>query len=131
MNDQNKADPINVLFKTEVLDLADGSKVEVKPLSLEKLPHVLDALSKLMMYVDKGAGPSQIASVGFKEVVELIPHCIDRIPDEIPMEAVPDIVDVIIAQNLTESSIKKWKSLASKVIDLGEKVRGTGSSPSS
>ena len=134
MNDQKKADPVNVLFKTEVLDLDDGSKIEVKPLSLDKLPLVLDALSKLMSHVDKGAGPSEIAAVGFKEVSELIPHCINRSPEEVPMDMVPDIVTIVISQNLTESSLKKWKTLADKLIDLGGSVQGqmkTGSSPSS
>jgi fumarylacetoacetate (FAA) hydrolase family protein len=128
---------LKVLFPARVVTLSDGeTKVTVTPLSLENLPKVADSFGELMKYAEGGAtGAAEIAAKALKEVLQLVPYCIDMEPKYIPASEVPDILEIVVEQNITEAIVGKWMGLVQKVIeasgrkDLIETVKKTTTSP--
>jgi hypothetical protein len=116
---------LEVLFPGKEVPIKVGDqevKVKVSPLTLEDLPKVAQAFGRLMKYAEGGEFlPSEIAAKGLEELLLLIPYCIDLPPSHVPATEVPDILEVIIEQNITEDVVGKWMSLVQKL------VKNTGS----
>jgi len=106
---------LKVLFPGEEVEICEGQKVKVTPLSLADLPKVIDAFSVVMQLAEKNVPPSDIAVVGCTELLKILPFCIDRPPEEIPVTVVPDVIDVVLRQNITDASVAKWKALVQRV----------------
>lgn len=141
---------LNVLFPGKSVPLPDGSVVNVTPLSLKDLPKVVEAFGTIMKLateqarsekkvtktptkkktasdkLDKSAESAyaEIAAAGMKELLQILPYCIDRQPEEIPFEAVPEIITIVIEQNVTDSAIKKWTALVQTLAGLLPKSVG-------
>ena len=117
----NKKTQLELLFpgKEVVIKIGDQEvPVEVTPLSLEDLPKVAQAFGRLMKLAESGAiKPAEIAAKGLEELLLLIPYCIDHPPKAIPATQVPDLLEVIIEQNITEEVVGKWKSLVQKLAE--------------
>lgn len=128
--DEIYSDPLDVLFPKGEVSLPDGSKVKVRPLSLSQLPDITEAFGNILIKASESRamaanGPqfgkaSTIDFIGSaaSEIFKLLPYTIDRDPDEVPITAIPDILFLVVAQNITPELIKKWKAL----IQTGEKA---------
>ena len=110
---------LKVLFPKRVVTLSDGeTKVSVTPLSLEDLPRVADSFGALMRHAEGGVtGPSEIAAKALGEVLKLVPYCIDIPAKAIPSYDVPQILEIVVEQNITEDVVGKWMSLVQKIIE--------------
>lgn len=111
---------LRTLFPAKEVVLSDGATtVTVTPLSLENLPKVADSFSILMKYAEGGAtGPSEIAAKALGEVLKLVPYCIDIPASKVPATDVPDILEIVVEQNITEDVVGKWMSLVQKVMQV-------------
>ena len=110
---------LKTLFPAREVVLSDGSKVTVTPLSLENLPIVADSFGILMKHAEGGdIGPSEIAAKALGEVLKIIPYCIDVPASNVPSYDVPDLLEVVVEQNVTESVVGKWMGLVQRVITL-------------
>jgi len=108
---------LKTLFPAREVVLSDGSKVTVTPLSLENLPIVAESFGILMKHAEGGSiGPSEIAAKALGEVLKIVPYCIDIPAKEIPAYDVPDILEVVVEQNVTENVVGKWMGLVEKIL---------------
>ena len=111
---------INILFPAKEVVLSNGvTTVVVTPLSLEHLPKVADSFGILMKLAEEGSiSPPEIAAKALGEVLKIVPYCIDIPACKIPAYDVPDILEIVVEQNITEDTVGKWMSLVQKVVDL-------------
>jgi len=108
---------LKTLFPAREVVLTDDSVVTITPLSLENLPIVADSFGILMKHAEGGTiGPSEIAAKALGEVLKIVPYCIDVPASSIPAYDVPDILEVVVEQNITQDVVGKWMSLVQKVI---------------
>jgi len=73
-----------------------------------------------MKHAEVGDPPSEIASKALGEVLKLIPYCIDLPAKYIPASDVPDILEVVISQNISQDIVGKWMALVEKIKEVGE-----------
>ena len=124
---------LNVLFSEKEVPLSDGSVLTVKPLSLKDLPKVVSAFGTIMKLATEQVDSSvktkksvkpvegayaEIAAAGMEELLKILPYCIDRKPEEVPLEVVPEVILIVLEQNITDAAIKKWVALAQKIAEL-------------
>jgi len=118
---ENQLTELDVLFPGKEVVIKVGEQeypVLVTPLSLEDLPRVAQVFGRLMKIAEEGSlEPAEIAAKGIEELLLLIPYCISLPASRIPATEVPDLLEVIIEQNITETVVGKWKSLVQKLID--------------
>ena len=120
---------LEVMFPGREVVITIGGKevpVMVTPLSLQDLPKVAQGFGRLMRLAETGGlVPSEIAARGLEELLLLIPYCIDLPPNKVPATQVPDLLEVIIEQNITEEVVGKWTSLVQKLVkSTGQDVKG-------
>jgi hypothetical protein len=108
---------LNVLFSGEEVKVGDGV-VTVSPLPLSKLPKVIEAFSSLMKRAQDGITPQELAMQGLTDILKILPFCVDVDPDDIPAYAVPDILEKVIEQNISDATVGKWKALIPKMTDM-------------
>lgn len=114
-----KKDVLETMFPDKEVTLPDGSKVTVAPLSLEHMPKVMRSfreILKLATQPDKDF--TDIGVEAIAEVMELIPYCIDRPASEIPSASIPEIINIVIDQNVSDDSLGKWKALANRMLEM-------------
>jgi len=122
--EESKDRTLNVLFPGEEVDIGGGVKVTVRPLSLPHLPKVINAFSSLMSKAEAGMPPSELAVNGMLDLVELLPFCLDLQSEEIPVTALPDILEKVIEQNVSDAVVGKWQALIPKLTGvLGLSIR--------
>lgn len=128
--DENKE--LDVLFPCKEVDLGHGVKVNVRPISLEDLPHVLDSLTVLFQLSLEQQSPTSIALTGAKEVLKLIPYCVPDIkPKNIPASGIPALIEAIIDLNVTDEAVSKLRSLVARAGEkLGVSAQGKSVEPS-
>ena len=116
----NKKSALEVMFPGREVVITIGDQevpVMVTPLSLHDLPKVAQGFGRLMRLAEGGGlVPSEVAARGLEELLLLIPYCIDLPPEKIPATQVPDLLEVIIDQNITEEVVGKWMSLVQKLV---------------
>jgi hypothetical protein len=112
---------LEVMFPGKAVPIMIGDQAvdcNVSPLSLEDLPKVAQAFGRLMKYAEGDELlPSEIAAKGLEELLLLIPYCIDLPPSKVPATQVPDILEVIIEQNITEDVVGKWMGLVQRLVE--------------
>ncbi len=111
---------LDVLFPGKEVVIKVGEQeypILVTPLSLEDLPKVAQAFGRLMRMAEGGVTPSELAATGLEELLLLVPYCISLPASRIPATQVPDLLDVVIDQNITEEVVGKWKSLVQKLVE--------------
>jgi hypothetical protein len=113
---------LNVLFPEEEVPIKefDDLVIVVRPLSLEDLPKVSDAFGVLMRYAMAGYDPVAIAAKAFGEISKLIPYCINVPVKSIPASYGPEIMEIIVKQNITDDVVKKWTALVETVTKIAE-----------
>jgi hypothetical protein len=93
--------------------------VIVTPLSLEHLPKVADSFGILMKHAEGGSiSPPEIAAKALGEVLKIVPYCINIPASKVPAYDVPDILEIVVEQNITEDTVGKWMGLVQKVVDI-------------
>lgn len=125
MKEKENSGELRVLFPVKNIDLADGTKLVVRPLSLEDLPHVVKAFGSLVTIFetnvkkgDKKVSNAEIASAATAQLLEILPYCIDRPASNIPMTVVPEVLETIIDQNVTDLAVGKWMALAKRAMAM-------------
>jgi hypothetical protein len=118
---KSKQDPdgkayLSVLFPGEQVDIGEGEMVTVRPLSLEHLKDVVESFQRIVSFYRAGDDAATIVFKGFKEVMELLPLCIDREMSEIPSGAAPDLLQAFLSQNLAEEVLGKWTALVQTMV---------------
>jgi hypothetical protein len=111
-----KSTELDVLFPYKEIDIGNGATVQIKPLNLETLPKVVDAFGAIMSLSEQGLPPAEIAMRGMKELLILLPLCINKAPEEIPSAAIPEIIEIVLEQNLTDAAVGKWTALIQRVM---------------
>ena len=126
----NSAKKIEVLFpgKEVVIKIGDVEvPVLITPLSLLDLPKVAQAFGRLMKLAESGGkefSSAELAARGLEELLSLIPYCINLPPEKIPATEVPDILEIVIEQNITSDVVGKWGSLVQKLVEVtGDKLK--------
>jgi hypothetical protein len=118
---KKKPDPdgkayLAVLFPGEQVDIGEGESVTVRPLSLENLKDVVESFQRVISYYREGNDAATIVFKAFKEVMELLPFCIDRPMNEIPSGAAPDLLEAFLRQNLADEVLGKWTALVQTMV---------------
>ena len=114
-----------VLFPGEEVDIGEGVMVTMRPLTLENLKDVVDAFQTVVGIYRSGKDSTTVIFKAFKEVMELLPYCMDRSMDEIPSGAAPDLLEAFLRQNLAEDVLGKWTALIQTMgEELGKRVPG-------
>jgi hypothetical protein len=116
--EQKPGDVLEVMFPEKEVDLGSKRKITVSPVSLEDLPKIAKSFGKVLSMAETGKSPAEIAITGLEEILQIIPYCIDIPPKEVPSTAVPEIIEIVIEQNITEESVGKWSALIQKAIEL-------------
>jgi hypothetical protein len=124
-------DVLDVMFPEREVSLAEGQTLKVRPLSLEDLPKVAKAFGKVLNLTEAGKSPADIAISGLEEILQIIPYCIDRPPSEVPSTAVPEIIEIVIDQNITDDAVGKWQALIQRALDLQGAVDQSENGPGS
>lgn len=113
---------LDVLFPDHVVQLTDGTEVTVHPLSLEDLPKVIQVFSKIIFAATDLKKPeggtsdySQLLVTAGVELAQLLPYCLNRPAKEISMLDVPEVIEIILEQNLNEVALGKWEALVRKI----------------
>jgi hypothetical protein len=109
---------LSTLFPGKGVDMPDGSQVTVTPLSLEVFPKIAEAFGKILEHAEKGHGNASIAARAASEISQLLPYCIDRPIKDVPLSHAPDIIDIVLEQNVTEEILGKWRSLVQKIVEF-------------
>lgn len=115
-------DELAVLFPKKTFPLDEKHSIEVKPLSLEDLPFVTDAFSRIAEMIGKGRSIPEITVSGMTELLKITKYCIDVPTKYIPMGVIPDLLTLIVEMNMNEKIVKKWLTL----IELVNKELGQG-----
>jgi len=115
MSEEKKTNALDVLFPEKKVPLSETLYVTVRPLSLKEMPKVSVAFNKIMQYVAEGRSFAEVGSMALTELMELLPFCVDLPPQNIPQWAIPDIIDIVLEQNATESIVGKWQALITKL----------------
>jgi hypothetical protein len=100
-----------VLFPGEQVEIGEGEIVTVRPLSLENLKDVVESFQKIVTFYREGNDAATIIFKAFKEVMELLPFCIDRPMRDIPSGVAPDLLEAFLRQNLSDEVLGKWTAL--------------------
>jgi len=103
---------LDVLFPSRKVDLGGGIEVTVTPIPLPVLPKVLDAFTNLMLRVQAGISPATLAVESIKDIMELLPHCIDVEIEDLPAIVSPDLIGALLDLNFSEDFVGKWTALA-------------------
>lgn len=114
---------LEVLFPHGEVALTDEVTIQVRPLSLKDLPKVTDSFGVVMKLTEAGSSPSEIAAKALQEVIHLIQYTVDIDPDHIPASVVPDLLEVVVEQNMSADILKKWMALVQKMNGLGESAK--------
>lgn len=115
MEEKNALGDLGVIFPNKKIPMPGGGEVVVHPLYLEDLPKVVNSFSALMKKAEGGVPPSAVAMEGIAEALDILPYCIDRPVSEVPAIILPDILEIVVAQNLSADSLGKWSALIEKV----------------
>ena len=113
---------LSTLFPGEGVDLPDGTQVTVTPLSLEDLPKISEAFGVVLTHAEKGHANATIAAKAASEIALLLPYCLDRPAKEIPLTHAPEVIEIVIKQNVTDEVMGKWRSLVQKIQELQKEV---------
>lgn len=105
-----------VLFPGEQVDIGEGEEVTVRPLSLENLKDVVESFQRIVVFYREGHDAATIIFKAFKEVMELLPFCIDRPMSQIPSGAAPDLLEAFLRQNLADEVLGKWTALIQTMV---------------
>lgn len=112
---------LEVMFPDKEVVIKVGDKelaVLITPLSLEDLPKVAQAFGRLMKLAEGGElHPAELAARGLEELLLLVPYCINLPAKQVPATEVPDLLEVVIEQNITEDVVGKWMSLVQKLVE--------------
>lgn len=124
MSEKEKSGELRVLFPTKTIDLADGEKLIITPLSLADLPHVVKAFGSLVKIFEENSkskaqvSNAEIAAAATSQLLEILPYCIDRPAKDVPMTVVPEVLEIILDQNVTDLAVGKWTALAKRAMGL-------------
>lgn len=113
-------DHLGVLFPHAVVTCPDNSQIKVKPVMAEELPQVMDSFSEIVKIVDANTPPAMIAIAALKQLMDIMPLCTGRPKSEIPSAVVPEILNIMIKQNFTDSTLGNWKALIQKLSEIAE-----------
>ena len=119
MPDEKKSE-LEVLFPYKDVDIGNDKTVKMHPVPLDKLEQVLDALANIAELVTKRLSPTEIGIQAGKDVLRLLPLCIDVPLSALPSTAAPYLIEVLLEQNLTDVVVKKWQALVSKLPEGAE-----------
>jgi len=122
VDEKKKSEALKVLFPERKVKLAENIDVTITPLSLKEMPKVSDAFGKIMRLAASGVTFAEISSVAISELMELLPYCIDLPPESVPQWAIPDIIEIVLEQNATDTVVGKWEAL---IIKLTERFQAT------
>jgi hypothetical protein len=113
---EKKVKDIEVLFPEKSIDIGNGKALTVRPLTLKDLPKVISAFGRLVAIAEeKSENPEEIAFVAIDELTELIPFCVNASAEEIPLLHLPEVLSIIVDQNLNAAAVGKWKALVEKI----------------
>lgn len=111
---QNKKDALDVLFPGKAIPITDKLSVEVRPLTLADLPKVTSAFAQIIKMAGQGVPPSELGAEALTQFLLLLPMCINLPAEQVPTTVIPEIIEAMIEQNITDEVIKKWKGLVEK-----------------
>lgn len=100
-----------VLFPGDEVPLPDGSVIKVKPLTLANFSKVTSSMETIVSLVASGVDPGSLGVRAMAQLVDIIPYCIDRKADEVPASAIPDLLRIVVEQNISDEILKKWSAL--------------------
>lgn len=113
--EETEGNALDVLFPKKVVDLGHGVKLEMFPIALPDLAHVMDTFLKITLCKVEGKSDAEIAIICMKEIISLLPYSTDYPLKEIPHYCFPDILEAFLDLNMTEDLVKKWTALVGRV----------------
>ena len=113
-----ESNALTVMFPEEEVELFGGKIVKVRPLSLKDIPKVIESFKAIMKIASETEDMTDVASSSVAEIMNLVPFCVDCKPEEIPIQNVPEILTVIVKQNMPEASVGNWTTLISTFANL-------------
>jgi len=132
----NSKKDLGTMFPGVQVTLSNKETIVVTPIMLSDLPKVLDAVDRIMELMGQTPTPTagataeeleerkkavyvQLVTKGMRELLDILPFCIDKPLTEIPAtEALPELITALIEQNFSELTRGKWMALFEKAKGL-------------
>lgn len=104
-------------------DSPDSFKIIIKAIALPDIPKAIGVLMSLQeKLAGKNVTQELLFQVGLEEIFKLLPLCCNVPLEAIPGTLMPDVVMAVVDLNLSESVLKKWGALITKIHDVGSTV---------
>ncbi len=108
-----EASPVKVMFPKDEVELWPGNTVNVRPLSLEDLPQVIEQFKTIMDHYEgmEKLTPIEIGSTVANSLIDILPFCTGLQAKDIPIHKIPELIEIVQRQNFPPESLGKWKAL--------------------
>lgn len=103
------------LFPKKEYKLNEKITIEISPLSLEDLPKVANAFASVTSLIGQKKTIQEIVTLAIAEILTLAKYCLNIPTKYVPIEKVPDILTIMVEQNMSEDIVKKWTALIEQV----------------
>jgi len=102
----------------------DGLKkpIRVHPISVEDIGMVVDAFGEILVMVQGGVTYSELSVKAIKQILKILPYCVQQPVSTIPGYALPDILQVVIDQNFSKKVLGNWQALIQKLAETAQKT---------
>ena len=109
--------PVKVMFPKDEVELWPGNTVNVRPLSLEDLPKVIEQFKTIMDHYEgmEKLTPIEIGSTVANSLIDILPFCTGLQAKDIPIHKIPDLIEIVRNQNFPPESMGKWKALFAEI----------------
>lgn len=123
MVSEKEINELEVMFPKRDFSLNEKQIIHISPLSLEDLPRVTEAFASVATLAGQGKSIPEITIEGMSQLLKIAKYCIDVPPRVIPIDKVPDVLQIIVELNMSETIVKKWQTLietVNKELNLGQ-----------
>lgn len=130
MTDRSPTD-LEILFPGETLQLTPDLSVTIKPLTMDRIPLVIQSIFRINEMVEADLTTEQIAGALVEDMLAIAPYCMDIDIRKLPVAFAPQIIKALFRVNVTPDMLGNWKALSTDmetlkgVIGLQEKEKSS------
>lgn len=112
------------LFPSKEIPLYGKKHVTVRPIPVSKLGDIIDVITPLLDPGNKLLEAKDAAAMVATHAMDMLPICVDKPVEEIPIAVLPDIIDAILDFNFPIDTLKKWLALGTRIQGIKRDLLG-------